>query len=126
MDEIQISKVRLGTRIPPIRSKGKLLNADDSYMWILRRKHLVGWTFSITKVHVKSFDRLIAGCGLQPFPNVKYAGNVHLKCYIDKKEMLIGSYNLTSPTIEDLCVLVTDITSINHMRIQFNKHWRTL
>jgi hypothetical protein len=40
--------------------------------------------------------------------------------------MLIGSFNLTAPTIEDLCVEVADQSLIAFMRIQFRKHWKAL
>jgi hypothetical protein len=125
--DIPLKQIRVGQRLPAIKLKGRLLDADGAFLWIYRRKDLIGWTYSYNPrcVLLKRFKYLIACVGI-PSSNVRIAGNIHVKCYIDKKSMLIGSFNLTEPTIQDLCVEVTDQSLVAHMRIQFRKHWDLL
>jgi len=120
-----LSKVRLGRQLPPLETRGKLLNGEETFLWIYKRRDLVGWTYSVRRPLALRFKQLIAYVG-EPAPNIKFAQNVHMKCYIDKKSMLIGSFNLTAPTIEDLCVEITDQSLVAFMRIQFRKHWKAL
>jgi len=127
MDDIKVSKVRTGLLAPEIKSKGSLLNGDDSYAWLMKREGLIGWTYSFNPyaIVLLHFAKLIS-CQGRAQKNVKIASNTHLKCYIHKYQMLIGSFNLTYPTIEDLSVLVTDKILINHMHNQFTQHWKRL
>jgi hypothetical protein len=125
--DIPLKQVRVGQRLPPFKVKGKLLDGDGAFLWIHRRKDLIGWTYSFNPkcVLLKRFKYLIACVGA-PCSNVRIAGNIHVKCYIDQRSMLIGSFNLTNPTIQDLCIEVTDQSLVAHMRIQFRKHWKLL
>jgi hypothetical protein len=127
MDTIPTSKVRLRVAVPPIPSKGKLLNGENSLDWIIERKHLVGWTynFNVSCRAWQSFDRLIS-CQGRASKNVRIANNTHIKCYIGRDSMLIGSFNLTFPTVQDLCIEVKDFVLINYMRRMFNQHWKAL
>jgi len=119
--------VRVGLRLPVVQSRGRLLNGDDVFVWISKRKNLVGWTYSYNPscILLRRFKSLIAGTG-RPCTNVRIATNTHIKCYIDRDSMLVGSFNLTEPTIQDLCVEIKDQSLIAHMRIQFRKHWNIL
>lgn len=40
--------------------------------------------------------------------------------------MLIGSLNLTFPTIEDLGVLISDKATVNMFRVLFREQWKQL
>src|SRR6266496_1576267 len=114
---VKISQVRLNTFLSPFPSKGHLLNADECYLWIRNRKRLIGWTYNFN-IHcplIKCFTRLIS-CQGQPSSTVRIANNTHIKCYIDKKSMLITSFNLTYPTVLDLGIVVSDIVLNNYMR----------
>jgi hypothetical protein len=124
---IPLARVIVGRRLPELKVKGKLLDSDATFMWIYRRKDLVGWTYSFNPNTplLKRFKQLIAGTGA-PCANVRIACNTHIKCYIDRKSMLIGSFNLTGPSILDLCIEVTDPSLVATMRIQFRKHWNLL
>ena len=127
--EIPTSRTRLNLQLPELQTSGRLLNGMQTFSWIYDRKNLVGWTYSYNPafILVTRFKQLIACVGL-PRSNVRLAGNTHIKCYIDKKEqkMVIGSFNLTEPTINDLCIEITDRALVNHMRLQFSKHWKLL
>ena len=127
MDTIPISRVKLNVALPFIQSKGKLLNADSSYLWLLRHKKLIGWTYNYNWgcQAIRNFDKLIA-CQGRPSKTVRIANNTHIKCYISKDSMLIGSFNLTYPTVQDLCLEVTDVVLRNYMRRMFNQHWKAL
>jgi hypothetical protein len=127
MDTIPTSRVRLRTSVPDIQSKGRLLNAIDCHVWILKRKHLIGWTYNFNRMSRlwQCFDRLIS-CQGSPAKQVRIANNTHIKCYIGKDSMLIGSFNLTFPTVQDLCIEVRDIALCNYMRRMFNQHWKAL
>jgi hypothetical protein len=124
--DIPLRHLRVGITLPPLASRGILLNGHDSDRWIRKRKDLIGWTFSFHVEYLRYFKQLIVGVSLVPSAKLKVARNNHTKCYIDKREMLIGSFNLSHPTIEDLCVVIKDPSLIAHMRIQFRKHWKTL
>ena len=127
MDTISTSKVKLRTTLSQLSSKGKLLNADACYLWLLRRKNLVGWTYNYnwSCQAVRNFDKLIA-CQGKSSRTIRIANNTHIKCYIGKDTMLLGSFNLTYPTVQDFCIEVTDIVLRNYMRRMFNKHWKEL
>lgn len=94
--------------------------------WITERKNLIGWTYSYDERYFRHFKRLIVGIGKTARPNVKYAGNIHQKCYIDKKEMLVSSCNLVAPTIQNVSFVVREPIYLNHMRILFNHQWKAL
>lgn len=123
---IPTSRVRLGGAAPHFQSKLDLLNCYDTMQWVTERRNLIGWTYSFDPEYVKHFSRLIAGLGKQPFKQVKYASNVHQKCYIDKKEMLISSANLVQPTIQNVSFITRNPILINYMKILFNRQWRYL
>lgn len=127
MDTIPTSRVKLRTTLSSIPSKGKLLNADDCYDWIFNRGKLVGWTYNFNRMCClwQHFDKLISCLG-QPAKQVRIANNTHIKCYISKDSMLIGSFNLTQATVQDFCIEVKDIVLCNYMRRMFNKHWKEL
>ena len=125
-NSIAVGNVQLGAILPEFCSRGVLLNGYDSDRWIRKRKDLIGWTFSFNVEYLTYFKQLIVGISLVPSNKIKVARNNHTKCYIDKKEMLVGSFNLSRPTIEDLCIKVTVQSLIAFMRIQFRKHWKAL
>ena len=123
---VALSKVQLGGALPPFTSRGILLNSYDSDCWIRERRDLIGWTFSFNVEYLTFFKQLIVGISLVPSNKIKVACGNHTKCYIHKKEMLVGSFNLSRPTIEDICVVVKDQSLVAFMRIQFRKHWKAL
>jgi hypothetical protein len=127
MDTIPTSKVKLRTALPLIATKGKLLNADDCYDWIFNRSKLIGWTYNFNRMCClwQHFEKLIS-CQGQPAKQVRIANNTHIKCYIGKDSMLVGSFNLTQATVQDLCIEVKDIVLLNYMRRMFNQHWKAL
>lgn len=127
MDTIPTSRVRLNVALSLIPSKGRLLNGDASFNWIFARKNLIGWTYNFNASCVlwKRFDRLIS-CQGRASQRIRIAGNTHMKCYIDKKSMLVTSFNLTYSTINDMGIEVIDIVLCNYMRRMFNKHWKEL
>lgn len=127
MHTLRLSQIKLGNYIPPLRSSKSLLNGEDSYLWIKEHKPLVGWTYDYNPhaILIESFERLISCKGLAR-KNVRIANNVHVKCYIHTNVMLIGSFNLTFPTIVDLCYLVTDKKAVDFYREQFEEHWKHL
>jgi hypothetical protein len=94
--------------------------------WVQERYKLIGWTYSYDPEWVTHFTRLIAGTGRKAQDKVRYCPNIHQKVYIDKKEMLIGSANLVSPTIQNVSIIIRDPVLINYMRITFNLQWRKL
>lgn len=123
---VRTSRVRLGGAAPYFQSKLDLLNCYDTIEWITTRRNLVGWTYSFAPKYLTHFSRLIVGQGTIPYKQVKYASNVHQKCYIDKKEMLISSANLVDPTIQNVSFITRNPILINYMKILFNKQWRYL
>lgn len=124
---LKLSQVRLAQSLSDFASKGKLLNGVDCFIWINRRKHLVGWTynFNVFCNLYRHFDKLIS-CQGRPSKSIRIANNTHMKCYIDKKSMLVTSFNLSHATVNDLGIEVIDIALCNYMRRQFNKHWKEL
>lgn len=125
--ELKTSRVRVNRALSEFSSKGRLLNGLDCYTWVLRRKHLVGWTYNFNRLCTlwQRFDRLISCQGV-PSHRIRIANNTHMKCYIDRKSMLVTSFNLTHATVNDLGIEVTDVTLCNYMRRLFNKHWKEL
>lgn len=127
MDTIPTSSVKVGISLSTIPSKGRMLNGVDSFNWIIWREKLVGWTYNYnwsTGV-LSHFDRLIS-CRGREDRRVRLANNTHMKCYIGKKSMLITSFNLTYPTVNDMGMEVLDVALCNYMRRMFNKHWKEL
>lgn len=121
------ARVRLNYGLSEFDSKGKLLNGRDCCIWVRDRRHLVGWTYNFN-IHYglyQSFDRLIS-CQGRPSKRIRIANNTHMKCYIDSKSMLVTSFNLTHPTVNDLGVEIQDIVLCNYMKRIFNKHWKEL
>jgi hypothetical protein len=116
----------IGTRAPWFASKRDLLNCEDTMQWIKERYKLIGWTYSYDSEWITHFTRLIAGTGRKSIDKVKYCPNVHQKVYIHKREMLISSANLVSPTIQNVSIIIRDPVLINYMRITFNLQWRKL
>lgn len=119
-------------RMERLESFGHLLDARDCDLWLRSQVALIGWTYSLNPVSLYLYDfrRVISGrviekphgCGTQ----IRFTCNNHIKCYITKSEMLIGSYNLSAPTIEDCAVRITSKAEIKHMRTQFERHWKSL
>jgi hypothetical protein len=127
MIEIETSKVRLGRHLTIVPSQKNLLNGEDCYMWLLRHKNLIGWTYNYNP-HcglTVLFDRLIT-CKGEPRNNIRIAENTHMKCYIHKCTMLVTSFNLSYPTVLDMGYVVTDMKAVAHMKMQFDKHWEQL
>jgi hypothetical protein len=116
----------LGGAAPYFQSKLDLLNGYDSMEWVSSRKNLVGWTYSYDIDYVKHFSRLIVGCKGATHKSIKFASNIHQKCYIDKKEMLVSSANLVAPTIQNVSFITRNPILINYMKITFNRQWRFL
>lgn len=127
MNEIETSKVRLGTYLPSIPTCKNLLNGDDCYLWLLRHKNLIGWTYNYNP-HcglTALFDRLIT-CKGAARDNIRVAENTHIKCYIHKNTMLITSFNLSYPTVHDMGYIVMDVKAVSHMKLHFDIHWNKL
>jgi hypothetical protein len=127
LGNIPLSRVKLGRHLTPLRTKGMLMDGDQCYTWLLRQKNLLGWTYNYND-HcplVARFKQLIVCIG-PPRHNVRIANNVHLKCYMNSKSMLVTSFNLSYPSIIDLGVLVKDASLTSYMRLQFRKHWKSL
>jgi hypothetical protein len=127
MIKLNLSKVKLRFGLSEFKSKGYLLNATDSYEWIHTRENLIGWTYNFNRLCSlwQHFDKLISCQGV-PAKQVRIANNTHMKCYIHKRSMLVTSFNLTFPTINDLGVEIKDVALCNYMKILFNKHWKEL
>lgn len=123
-------------RLTKLQSFGPLLNARDSFGWLHENKGFVGWTYTInpkvwtflqpTRLIADRVKDLAEHNGKVYNSRIRVATCCHIKCYISKTSMLIGSFNLTAPTIEDLCVLVKDKKQIVHMRKTFDCHWKAL
>lgn len=115
--------------IPDLITPRGILTAEQCHMWLSVQSSLIGWTYSCNPLALRlyKFTKLICGVPYNWFPDhVRYACNTHIKCYIGPKAMLIGSYNLTAPTIQDCAVIVTDKKSIAAMKTQFSLHWKAL
>lgn len=132
---LDLSQVRVGfPRLLELRSFRTILNATDTVGWLdLHRDDFVGWTYSVTEAAIRMFKpkKLIIGNITTVLPayywdRVKLASHCHIKCYIGPDEMLVGSFNLTAPSIEDMMVRVTDKVTVREVRGQFNKHWKAL
>ena len=124
-------------RLTELLSFGSLLNATDSFAWLMENSGFVGWTYTINpKVWslVQPSKLIIDRPGILADEKndkvynsrIRVATCCHIKCYIGEKEMLVGSFNLTAPTIEDLCVVIKDKKQISHMRKTFTQHWKAL
>ena len=103
------------------------MTGGEAYEWIRKHTNLTGWTYNYNE-HcplIHSFKQVIA-CKGRANPKVKFASNVHLKCYMNLKVMIVGSLNLVYPTIEDLCVLIEQPGLVSFMRLQFKTHWNSL
>ena len=85
MNELETSKVKLGTYLTVVPTYKNLLNGEDCYLWLLRHKNLIGWTYNYNP-HcglIALFDRLIT-CKGDAKSNIRIAHNVHIKCYVHK------------------------------------------
>ena len=126
---IGLSDIKLGNFLPPIESTIGILCAEDTVDWLKAQRLLIGWTFTLNEnfAILLDIDRLIVG---QPYQGnlgrIKLARGTHIKCYIGKHEMYIGSMNLTEPTIEDVGVIIPNKKQIAHMRKQFELCWKSL
>lgn len=127
METILTSHVKLQTSISQFKSKGRLLNALDCCRWIRDKRNLVGWTYNYNPSYglCECFTRLIS-CQGRPSKRIRIANNTHMKCYISDKSMIITSFNLSAPTINDLGIEIKDVTYLNYMKTLFNKHWKEL
>lgn len=127
MDTIKTSQLRLRIGLSVIPSKDKLLNADACYEWIFNRDHLIGWTYNFNASCPlwRRFDKLIS-CQGRPSQSIRIANNTHMKCYLSLTSMLITSFNLTYPTVNDMGIETSNIIYVNYMRRMFNKHWKEL
>ena len=126
--EIDTTKTKVGGWCPCFHGNKTILTAEDCHRWLMDQLDLIGWTYTVRACVVRqySFKRLIANKTDQPISIVRLATNIHAKVYLTEKEMLIGSFNLTRPEIEDIAVLIKDQTQIKFMRNQFEKHWKAL
>ena len=126
MDTIKLAHIKTA-RVSSIQSKGILLTGGEAYDWLKKRRNLKGWTYNYNEYCplFHSFKQIIT-CKGKRHPKVKFADNVHLKCYMDLKVMIVGSFNLVYPTIEDLCVLIEQPGLVSFMRLQFRTHWNSL
>lgn len=128
---LDLTKVLVGKAVPDFRSLGIVYNSNDCVAWLKQQKSLIGWTYSFTPygLSLYNFTRLIAGvCNGQHVNScrVRYANNIHAKCYLSDKSALIGSFNLTAPTIQDLAVVIVHKQTLQHLRREFNRQWKAL
>lgn len=123
------TRLDIAPRLPELSSFGNLLNAKDSFAWLHENPGFSGWTYSLnprvwTLLQPK---QLIVDRYTDPANSrIRVASACHIKCYFTDSTMLIGSFNLTAPTIEDLSVLVKDRKAVAHMKKQFKLHWKYL
>src|SRR6266536_1255191 len=110
MNTVKLSTVKLKPSLSWLESKGRLLNADACYIWIRRHDKLVGWTYNYnpSSCLIDYFARLISCLG-PASKKVRIANNIHMKCYINKESMLVTSFNLSYPTVQDMGIEVFDI-----------------
>lgn len=119
--------VIIGNLLPAFKSSGNLLNAENTFQWVMKRNDLLGWTYTIQPGICCRFRRLITGRPLDcVLANVRTATNCHIKCYIAKDSAVLGSFNLTLPTILDLSILITNRTQLKALRELHRSHWAAL
>jgi phosphatidylserine/phosphatidylglycerophosphate/cardiolipin synthase-like enzyme len=127
---VQTNLVHVGQSMEGFKSFGPILNSIDSDDWLQNQKSLIGWTYSSSALSLNwmKFERLIVGRDFVSFSptKIRCANNVHAKCYISKSSALLGSFNLTAPTVEDLCYLIKDKKIVEHLRKEFNRQWKAL
>jgi len=123
-------------RLLELQSFGPLLNAKDAFDWLHGHPGFVGWTYTINakvwtllqpaKLIVDRAKDLVEPNGKIYNSRIRSATCCHIKCYLDKTWMLIGSLNLVAPTLEDFCVLIKDKKQIAFQLKQFNRCWKVL
>lgn len=129
---LNLSKVIVGQEAIGFRSSGGILNSHDCVEWLRTRSELIGWTYSFTPygLSLYNFKKLIANvCNGHLFvmnATIRFATNIHAKCYIAPESALISSFNLTAPTIEDIGVVIRDKRALKHLRREFNRQWKSL
>lgn len=129
--DLDLSKLTIAEapRLKELQSYGRLLNAKDSLGWLMDNRGFIGWTYT---VNLKLWSLLqpkqliVDRCEKLYNSKIRVASCCHIKCYMSEYEMLIGSFNLTAPTIEDLCVFIQDKHEVSHMRKVFKQHWKAL
>lgn len=128
MPKLDIDATTAPKPLPVFKVAG-LLNKDECWAWLKEQAGIVGWTFCYNRAVFSqiSVARLIVCVGQPDTPNwVRYASNCHMKIYVGKTQALVGSFNLTWPTIEDAGILITKQSQVRALRQTFNKHWKHL
>jgi hypothetical protein len=129
MITLNTNMVELGVQLPPFESFNTIYNSTDCMLWCHGQNAISGWTYTFNPNVLRwaRISKLIVGnfSGYKS-KHVRYATHCHIKCYIGDSAALIGSFNLTQPTIEDMAVFIKDKKLLAHLRKQHKLHWNAL